>query len=110
MIPIAFHSWFGAALAVLYLVAASAFVWSEVHSVQGGFISLRGMGAVIATSPSQATLGVLLRKLGVRPIDYSSPGLGGTIQLIAHLLLSAIVVFCIGAGLEYLVRFIASRV
>ena len=100
----ALHSWFGAALAAIYLIAASIFVWTEIHTVHGGFISLRGMGPVLITAPSQATLGVLLQKLGVPKINYSTPGVLGTAQLVLHLVVSAGVVYLLGAGLAALVR------
>jgi hypothetical protein len=107
---IALRSWFGAALAAIYLIAASIFVWTEIHSVHGGFISLRGMGPVLVTAPSQATLGVLLQKLGVPKINYSSPGALGTTQLVLHLVVSAAVVYLLGAGLAALVRLIIASV
>ena len=106
----ALHSWFGAALAAVYLIAASIFVWTEIHTVHGGFISLRGMGPVLITAPSQATLGVLLQKLGVPKINYSTPGVLGTAQLVLHLVVSAGVVYVLGAGLAALVRLLIARV
>ena len=94
----------GYALAVLYLGIVGYIVQDELRHTGGGWINLRGMGTVLVTAPSQATLGVLLKKLGVPQVNYNEPGLLGYAQLITHVLLSAVVVYLVGYGLEWGVR------
>jgi hypothetical protein len=103
------RSWFGAFLAVIYLVGAGYLAWDDVHNKSGGFITLRGMMTTIATAPSQATFGVLFGNLGVPRINYPEPGPLGVAQLLFHLLVTASVVYLVGFGLEWLVRWLVSR-
>lgn len=94
----------GLALGVIYLIAGIWVVQDEVRHSHGGWINLRGMGATIVTAPSQLTLGELLRALGVPRVNYNSPGIAGYAELAVHLLLTAVVVYLVGWGLEWLGR------
>ena len=94
----------GWTLAAIYLCGAIWIVQEELHYSGGGWISLRGMLAEIATVPSQVTLGTLLRGLGVPKVNYDHPGVVGYLQLLAHVLLTAGLIYLIGWGLEWVVR------
>lgn len=98
------RSWAGAGLALLYLVAATGFIRYELRYGGGGWINLKGMGVILVTAPSQATVGELLRRIGVPKINYGDPGLLGYAQIAMHLLLTAGLVYLLGFGLEWLVR------
>ena len=91
---------FGYILAVLYLLLAGRLIWTDLHA-SGGWINLRSMGTVLVTAPSQVTLGYLMKALGIRPINFSDPGVGGYTQIVLHLLVTAVVVYLIGYGLEW---------
>jgi hypothetical protein len=91
-------------LAALYLAPAIYVTQDEVRHSHGGWINLRGFGTTIMTAPSQATLGALLEWLGVPRVDYNRPGVLGYAQLVAHVALSAVVVYVAGWGIEWLVR------
>jgi hypothetical protein len=98
------RSWFGGALAALYLVAAIWMAQDEIRHSHGGWINLRGFGTNILTAPSQLTLGAVLQGLGVPRINYNSPGVTGYGQLALHILITAALVYLIGWGGEWLVR------
>jgi hypothetical protein len=98
------RSWFGGALAGLYLVIALWVAQDEVRHSHGGWINLRGMGTNILTAPSQLTLGAVLEGLGVPRINYNKPGVTGYGQLALHILVTAGLVYLVGWGAEWLVR------
>lgn len=95
---------FGLVLALLYLLLGGWVVQDEVRHGHGGWINLRGMGTTLVTAPSQLTLGVLLRALGVPRVNYAGIGVAGYAELAVHLLLTAVVVYFLGSGLEWLAR------
>lgn len=94
----------GGALASLYLVIAGYVAQDEIRNPGGGWITLRGMGTFILTAPSQLVFGNLLPLLGVPRIRYSDLGVSGYSQILLHLLFTALVVYFVGYGLEWLVR------
>lgn len=96
----ALRSPFGALLAVVYLVLACWVALHELRHTGGGWINLRGMGTTIVTAPSQATFGYVLRALGVPRVNYSEPGALGLSQLALHILVTAGVVYVLGAGIQ----------
>ena len=110
LIPIVrmFSSKFGLALACIYFLLAGWVTWVELHETGGGWINLRGMLSAIVTAPSQATLGTLLKSLGVKPVNFSDPGLGGYAQIVLHLLMTAFVIYLLGYGLEWGFRRLAT--
>jgi hypothetical protein len=59
------------------------------------------MGTSLVTAPSQATIGYLLRFLGMKQVNFNEPGFSGFAQLVIHLLFSAAVVYFIGWGIEW---------
>lgn len=91
---------FGYVLAVIYLLLAGRLIWTDLHA-SGGWINLRSMGTVLVTAPSQVTLGYLMKALGIRPVNFSDPGFGGYAQIVLHLLVTAVVVYLLGYGLEW---------
>jgi hypothetical protein len=105
----ALRSWFGVSLAFIYLAGAGYLTWYELRHSGGGWINLRGFGTTIATAPSQATVGVLLRKLGAPRINHLEPGFTGIAELLLHLVLTASVVYLVGFGLEWIVRWVLAR-
>lgn len=88
----------------IYLAGAIWIVQNELRYSGGGWISLRGMMAEIVTAPSQATLGTLLRRLGVPKVNYDHPGVAGYAEIVSHVLLTAALVYLVGWGLEWVVR------
>ena len=102
-----FASRFGYLLAVIYLVLGGRLIWTDLHS-SGGWINLRSMGTVLITAPSQVTLGYLMKAVGVKPVNFSDPGLGGYAQIILHLLVTAFVIYLLGYGLEWGFRRLAT--
>jgi hypothetical protein len=98
------QSWLGFGLSVLYLAGAIYIVEEELRYTGGGWINLRGLGVVLVTFPSQLTLGLLLKELGVPEVNYSSPGLLGYCQLVLHVAVCALLVYLLGYGVEWLVR------
>lgn len=80
-------SWVGIVLCVLYV--AVYVVQDELRYTGGGWISLRGMAVAIVTLPSQVTLGVVLKGLGVREVNYREPGLADYGQLVLHVVVCA---------------------
>lgn len=97
-------SWFAGSVTAIYLMAAGYFVWEDLRYTGGGWINLRGMGAVIVTAPSQVTLGNLLTAIGFQKVNYNDPGAWDYIQIVAHLLLSAAFIYAVALGLQLLVR------
>lgn len=94
----------GLALVLLYLAGAGFVVQDELRHTGGGWINLRGIGTTIVTAPSQATLGTLLRKAGVPRVNFAAPGTAGYLELAVHLLVTAVVIYLIGWGLEWIAR------
>lgn len=106
-----YQSWLGAALALLYTAAAVYVVQDELRNTGGGWINLRGMGTMLVTAPSQVTFGLALEWLGVPRVNYSEPGLGGYVQLLLHVAVSAAAVYLLGYGIEWAMRrWLLSRV
>jgi hypothetical protein len=99
-------SWTGLVLALGYLPLATYVVQDEVRHSHGGFINLRGFGTRIVTAPSQLTLGPLLRRAGVQPVNWSTPSRAGLAELAAHVLVTAACCYTIGHGVEALVRWL----
>ena len=91
-------------MALIYLVLAGWVVQDELRHTGGGWINLRGMGTTLVTAPSQMTFGYLLEFLGLKRVNFSSPGIAGYSQLVLHLLVTAAVVYLVGYGLEWAVR------
>lgn len=98
------HSWVGAILGIVYVVAAVYVVQDELRHTGGGWINLRGLGTTLVTFPSQATFGVMLQALGVPRVNYPQPGVLGYGQLVFHVVVSACVVYLVGYGIEWTVR------
>ena len=98
------HSWLGGALSLVYLAFALWVVQDELRHSHGGWINLRGMGVTLVTAPSQVTFGVLLQRSGVRPVNYTSPGLLDYCQLVLHVAVTATLVYLLGYGIEWAVR------
>jgi hypothetical protein len=95
----------GGVLSSIYLILAGYVAQDEIrNSGGGGWITLRGMGTFILTAPSQLVFGNLLPLLGVPRISYSHLGLLGYSQIILHLLFTALVVYFLGFGIEWIVR------
>lgn len=97
-------STFGLICAAIYLPVGIWVVQDELRHSGGGWINLRGMGTTLATAPSQLTLGWLLRALGVPKVNFNTPGVAGYLELFLHLVLTALVIYCLGAGLEWIAR------
>ncbi len=97
-------SWFAGSVTGVYLLLAGYVIQDELRRTGGGWINLRGMGTMLVTFPSYATLGTLLEWLGIPRINYADPRTGDFAQLAMHLLLSAVVVYAVALGLQLLVR------
>ena len=98
------RSWVAVALTVGYLVLAVGIAQDEVRNSHGGWIDLRGIGTVVVTFPSQIVLGFLLKLLGVSDVNYADPGFAGYAQIALHILVTAVIVYVVGAGLHFLFR------
>jgi len=94
----------GAVLAGIYFAVAAFITQDEVRHSAGGWISLRGMLTGIITAPSQFLVAPLLRLIGVPPVNYSELGFSGYTQLVLHVLVSTIIIYFLGAGVQWLVR------
>jgi hypothetical protein len=97
-------SWFAAGVTAVYILLAGYVIRDELRYTGGGWINLRGMGTMIATLPSYATLGNLLEWLGVPKVNYSDPRVGDYVQLVTHVLVSAVFVYAVALGLQLLAR------
>lgn len=97
-------SWVAGSITAIYVVIASYVTVDEVRHTGGGWINLRGMGTWLVTAPSQAVLGNLLRAFGISKVNYADLRLGDYLELIAHILLSALFVYLLFLGVELLVR------
>ncbi|MEO8138090.1 MAG: hypothetical protein ABI742_00510 [Gemmatimonadota bacterium] len=94
----------GGVLAFIYLIIAGYVAQDEIRHTGGGWINLRGMGTFLVTAPSQATIGNLLSWFGVPKVSYAELGVLGYAQIILHLLVTAVLVYLLGYGLEWVVR------
>lgn len=94
----------GYALAVVYLAIACFAVRTDVIHTVGSWIKLSGMGTYLVTLPSQRTLGLLLEAAGVPKVNYDQPGFSGYAQLMAHVLLTAALVYLLGFGIASGIR------
>jgi len=85
----------GLVFAVIYIAIAVWVVFSERTSPSGGgWISLNGMASFLITFPVSAPLEIM----GARP-DYQK-----TFDMTAAILVCAVLVYFVGAGLEWIVR------
>ena len=85
----------GLVLALVYIAFAAWVVFSERTSPPGGgWISLSGMASYIVTIPVSLPMEIL----GAKP-DYQK-----TLDIGAAILACAVLVYFVGAGLEWLVR------
>jgi hypothetical protein len=97
-------SWIAGSITALYVVIAGYVTVDEVRNTSGGWINLRGMGTWIVTAPSQAILGNLLRAFGIAKVNYADLRAADYLELIAHVLLSALFIYLLSLGVELLVR------
>lgn len=89
-------------LTLLYLGIAVFIAQDEVRNSHGGWINLRGFGTVLVTAPSQIVVGSVLRFVGVSDVNYADLGFADYAQISLHILVTAIMVYFIGAGLHFL--------
>lgn len=95
-------SWTGLALA-LFHCSLTCWVWrAEERNHHGGFINLNGFGTMLLSAPSWLTLGWLLRRVGVPRPRWHEPGLGGRVEIGAHVLATSGLVYLLGWLLERL--------
>ena len=97
-------SWLGCLLSSVHVAAAVYVVQDELRHKGGGWINLRGLGTLLITLPSQLTVGVALKWLGVPAVNFDDPGAGGYCQLLIHVLVTAALIYLIGAGVEWVFR------
>lgn len=98
-----FHkSWFGYTFAVVYIAWVIPYIHRALHAT-GGWINLKGLDIAIGTFPSSFTIGLLLETLGWRP-DYSNMGVLEYLEIGFHVIVTAVVVYAIGYGIEWAVR------
>lgn len=90
---------FGAVIALIYIAIAIWVVFTERTSSGGGnWISLNGMGSFLITFP----VSMPLEMVGARP-DYQK-----TFDMGVAILVCAILVYYVGAGLDWFVRLLIS--
>jgi hypothetical protein len=94
------HSWVGAALAIVYTVAATYITQDEIRHPHGGWINLRGFGTTLITAPSQILVAPVLKFLGVPQVNYANLGFAAYAQFLIHILVSATAVYLLGAALH----------
>jgi hypothetical protein len=97
-------SWPAGILTTIYTIIATYVVIDEIRHTGGGWINLRGMGTWLVTAPSQAVLGNLLRGLGIEKVNYADLRAGDYLELIAHVVLSALFIYLVVLGIELLLR------
>ena len=97
-----FKSWVGSVLTLLYLCLAVFIAQDEVRNSHGGWINLRGFGTVLVTAPSQILLGPVLKMLGVSYVNYADLGFSDYAQIALHIIVTASIVYFVGAGLHLL--------
>ena len=98
-----FHkSWLGYVLAAVYIAAAIPMIHHAL-TVTGGWISLRRLDIALVTIPSSFTFGLLFEALGWKP-DYNPPSVAGYADIAFHVLVTALVIYAIGYGIEWAVR------
>lgn len=98
------RSWFGAGLAVVYVVAATYITQDEIRHSHGGWINLRGLGTTLITAPSQVLVAPVLRLFGVPAVNYANLGFAAYCQFVIHILVSAMVVYLLGVALHRISR------
>ena len=89
-------------LALVYAFAATYITQDEVRHSHGGWINLRGFGTGIITAPSQLLLGPVLKAIGVSDVNYADLKFADYALLATHVVVSAIIVYLIIAGLHNL--------
>lgn len=89
-------------LALLYALVATYITQDEVRHSHGGWINLRDFGTVIITAPSQLLLGPVLKAIGVSDVNYADLKFADYALLATHVIVSAIIVYFIIAGLHAL--------
>jgi len=99
----------GAVLAAIYLVVATFITQDEVRHSGGGWINLRGIGTNIMTAPSQVIVVPILRAFGVPPVNYADLKVWDYGQLVLHVVVSTVIVYFLGAGLQWLFRYAVAR-
>jgi hypothetical protein len=99
-----FRSWVGGVLTLLYLGLAVFIAQDDVRNSHGGWINLRGFGTVIVTAPSQILLGSVLKMVGVSDVHYADLGFSDYAQIGLHIIVTASIVYFVGAGLHFLGR------
>jgi hypothetical protein len=96
------RSWVGALLLALYLPVAVFIAQDEVRHHRGDWINLSGMLTAIVTAPSQLLLGPVLKLLGVPKVNYADLGFVGYAQIALHVLVTATIIYFVGASLHLL--------
>ena len=92
----------GGVLALVYAILATYITQDEVRHSHGGWINLRGFGTVLITAPSQLLLGPVLKAIGVSDVNYADLKFADYALLAIHVIVSAIIVYFIIAGLHIL--------
>ena len=95
-------SWLGWVLAGVYIAAAIPMIYRAFHQT-GGWISLTKLDVAIITFPSSFTLGFLFEFLGWNP-SYSQLGAAGYLDMGFHLLVTAVIFYALGYGIEWGIR------
>jgi len=91
-------------LTLLYLCVAVFIAQDEVRHAHGGWINLRGFGTVLVTAPSQILLGSVLKMAGVSDVNYADLGFSDYALIGLHIIVTASIVYFVGAGLHRLSR------
>ncbi|MEB3830557.1 hypothetical protein [Phormidium sp. CCY1219] len=106
-----YQSRFGYAMSLIYLIGSGSFIWWEFHSYRGGMFDFCGLGLIRFIFPSLLTVGVVLEKIGVPQIKLSCSymGLADSLQFGLHLSITAVFVYLIGYGVEWIVRRVSRR-
>lgn len=103
------QSWLGGVLALVYLLVAGYITQDEVRHSHGGWINLRGFGTNVVTAPSQLLLGPLLKAFKVPKVTYAHLGWLSYGQLVLHILVTATMLYFLGAGVHWLGRHALQR-
>ena len=89
-------------LALVYACAATYITQDEVRHSHGGWINLRGFGTTLITAPSQLLVGPVLKAFGVSDVNYADLQFADYALLATHVIVSAIIVYFIIAGVHAL--------